>query len=152
MTRYLTNPKVITALVVLAVVFLISVAGGALGQAFGFGFLGAPMAAIQLPAEPAWPDPIFGVFTITNTMVTTWVTIIVLLVLSFFATRRITEVPRGAQNFVEIIFDFFLNLCEQVAGRERARRFFPLVMTIFLFIVTANWLGILPGLDRKSVV
>ena len=36
-------------------------------------------------------------------------------------------------------------MCERIAGAQRARRFFPLVMTIFLFIMVSNWVGILPG-------
>ena len=44
-----------------------------------------------------------------------------------------------------MIVEFFLGLCEQIAGKEHARRFFPLVFTIFIFIVIANWMGILPG-------
>ena len=46
---------------------------------------------------------------------------------------------------MEAVIEFFLNLAESVAGAEKARRFLPLVLTIFLFIVAANWLGILPG-------
>ena len=38
-----------------------------------------------------------------------------------------------------------MDLTESIAGPERGRKFFPLVMTIFLFIVVSNWLGILPG-------
>jgi F-type H+-transporting ATPase subunit a len=118
--------------------------GGALGNAFGLGFLGAPLAHIQIPAEPFIPSKIFG-FTLKNTMVTAWITIVVLLVVSFFATRRMSEVPTGLQNLVEVFLEFFLDLCERIAGAARARRFFPLVMTIFLFIMVSNWIGILPG-------
>ena len=46
---------------------------------------------------------------------------------------------------MEVLIEFFLKLAEGIAGPERGRRFFPLVMTIFIFIVAANWLGILPG-------
>jgi F-type H+-transporting ATPase subunit a len=78
-------------------------------------------------------------------MIATWLTIVVLVAISFFATHRMTEVPGRLQGLLEVIIEFFLNLAESIAGREKARRFLPLVLTIFLFIVTANWLGILPG-------
>jgi F-type H+-transporting ATPase subunit a len=141
----LKSPKILFALLVVGAVFVVSLAGGALGNEFGGGFLGSPLANIELAAEPISADPLFLDFEITNTMVATWITILVLVVVSFFATRRRSEVPTGLQNFVEVIIEFFLNLAESVAGPERARRFLPLVLTIFLFIVTANWLGILPG-------
>ena len=140
----LSNPKTLAILIIALIAFVVSLLGGALGNAFGLGFLGAPLAHIQIPAEPFIPAKIFG-FTLKNTMVTAWITIVVLLVMAFFATRRMSEVPRGLQNLVEVFLEFFLALGERIAGGERARRFFPLVMTIFLFIMVSNWIGILPG-------
>ena len=145
MPKVLRSPKALTALVVVGIVFIVSLAGGALGNEFNGGFLGSPLANIQLPAESVTADSLFLDFKITNTMIATWIAIVVLVIMSFFATRRMRDVPRGLQNLVEVIIEAFLSLAESVAGPEKARRFLPLVITIFLFIVTANWLGILPG-------
>ena len=145
MSGLLSNPKALTAVIVLGILFVLGVAGGALGNQFGGGFLGSPLAHIQLPAEPVSANPVFGSFEITNTMVATWATIALLALVSFFGARHVREVPGRLQGFIEVILEFFLNLAVSVAGPEKARRFFPLVMTIFLFIVTANWLGVLPG-------
>ena len=145
MSGLLKRPKILAILVVLGVLSILGLAGGALGNEFGGGFLGAPIAHLQLPAENLTADPQFLDFTVTNTMLATWITIAVLAVLAFFATRKITDVPKGLQNLFEAIIEYFLNLTETVAGKEQGRKFFPLVMTIFLFIVTANWLGVLPG-------
>ena len=136
----LRNPRTLTILAIGLVVFVVAILGGALGDALGLGFLGTPLAAIAIPAEPVYPG-----FIITNTMIATWITIIVLLVLSLVVKSKLTEVPGRLQGLVEMVLEFFLNLAEGMAGRERARRFFPLVMTIFLFIMVSNWLGILPG-------
>ena len=143
--RILRSPRALAVLVIAAVAFIIALAGGALGNSFGAGFLGGPIAHIQLPAESITANELFLGFRVTNTMVATWLAIIVLVAFSFFARRRMSEVPRGLQNLIEAIIEFFLDLAERVSDRERARRFLPLVMTIFLFIVTANWMGILPG-------
>ncbi len=132
-------------LVFVILIFVISVAGGVLGDKFGGGFLGAPIAHIQLPAEPLHEEELFSGFKVTNTMLTTWAAILVITTLSFFATRRMNDVPRGLQNFFEAIIEFFMELATSIAGPEKARRFLPLSMTIFIFIVTANWMGILPG-------
>ncbi|MCI0437831.1 MAG: F0F1 ATP synthase subunit A [Chloroflexi bacterium] len=145
MSRLLRNPRVLTALIVFAVLFIIAIAGGALGAAFDLGFLGAPLAVIQLPAESVIPGELFLGWTITNTMVATWITIIVLALFSYFATRNIKDVPGRLQGLAEVVIEFFIKLAESIAGPERARRFLPLVLTIFIFIVTSNWLGILPG-------
>ena len=145
MSTLLRSPKMLAVLVVAGVVFIVSLAGGALGNEFGGGFLASPIAHIQLPAESITSGSLFADFQITNTMVTTWLAILFLLVISIIATRSLKDVPTGLQNVVEIVIEGFLSLAESVAGPGRARKFFPLVMTIFLFIVTANWMGILPG-------
>ena len=145
MSKLLRNPKLVTALVVVGIIFLLSLAGGALGNEFGGGFLGSPLAHIQLPAESITAEPVIGGFHITNTMIATWAAIVLLVVVSYFATRRLSDVPRGLQNVVEVIIEGFLGLAESVAGPEKARRFLPLVLTIFIFVVASNWLGILPG-------
>ncbi len=145
----LRNPKLV-AVAVFAVI-VVSIAGGAIGNEFGGGFLGSPIAHIQLAAEsvldrPLIADiPVVGDFNLTNTMISAWAAILVLASLSYLATRRMQEVPGRLQGAVEVILEGFLDIAESVAGPENARRFFPLVMTIFLFIVTANWMGILPG-------
>ncbi len=141
----LRNPKVLLILLVVGGVFIVALAGGALGNEFSGGFLGAPLAPIQIAAESLTADPVVGSYRITNTMVTTWLTIFVLLLLALVTRSKLREVPGRLQGLVEMVMEFFLSLAESVAGPERGRKFFPLVMTIFLFVVTANWLGILPG-------
>lgn len=145
MAKLLRSPKTVTGLIALVAIFLLGIAGGALGNEFGGGFIGAPLAHIQLPAESISASPIVGDFNVTNTMVATWVAVIFLALISYVSTRRIQEVPGRLQCLVEAILEFFLRLAESVAGPEKARKFFPLTMTIFLFVVTANWMGILPG-------
>lgn len=141
----LSNPKTLAILIIAVIAFVVSLLGGALGSAFGFGFLSAPLAHIQLPAEPALAGYILPGWKLMNTMIAAWLAIVILIVISFLATRRMQEVPTGLQNLVEVFIEFFLGMCERIAGAERARRFFPLVMTIFLFVMVANWTGILPG-------
>ncbi len=145
MSKLLGNPKALFVVAVFAVLLVLGLAGGALGNEFGGGFLGAPLPHLQLAAEPVLADDLLPGWKLTNTMLATWLTIAVLAVLAFFATWRMKEVPSGLQNLFEVVIEFFLNLTESVAGKEKSRRFFPLVMTIFLFIVAANWLGVLPG-------
>ena len=151
MGKLLSSPKLLLIGIVVLALIGAGLAGGALGAAFGGGFFGAPIAHIQLAAEPitASPQisdiPVLGDFRVTNTMVATWAAILLLVVVSWLATRRLSEVPGRLQGAMEAVMEVFLNACETVAGPERGRRFFPLVMTIFLFALVANWMGILPG-------
>jgi F-type H+-transporting ATPase subunit a len=134
-------------------VFGLSVVGGALGAPFGLGFLGSPIAAIQLPAERVAPAIDLGVFKyeVMNTAIMFWFSGIILTLVAFFGTRNIRsnslekDVPTGLQNFLEVIVGFFINLGESAAGGRHGRRFLPLVLTIFLVVVVNNWVGVLPG-------
>lgn len=84
-----------------------------------------------------------GFLPITNTLVSTWTAMLILLVLAFAATRNMKMVPRGLQNFMELIVETWLSLSTQAMGR-RGRQLMPLIATAFMFILTANWVGTLP--------
>ena len=89
-------------------------------------------------------------FTITNSLLTTWIVMAVLLILAWAGTRNITLVPSGLQNLWEMILEFLLGLCLSTAPAY-ARTIFPLFATLFIFIVTANWMALLPGVNSITV-
>ncbi|HLC99517.1 MAG TPA: F0F1 ATP synthase subunit A [Patescibacteria group bacterium] len=94
------------------------------------------------------PEPIahIGGFIVTNSFLTALIVTICLTILSLIATRHMRFVPRGLQNFFEMVVEAILGMVEQVLeSKEKARQIFPLIATIFLFILFANWMGILPG-------
>lgn len=95
------------------------------------------------------PDVIFTPFgfSITNTLFCTWITIVLLVIVVYFGTRKRNLIPSGFQNFVEWGYEGILNLVVGVVGREKARKFFPLVGTFFFFALFANLLDIMPGID-----
>jgi F-type H+-transporting ATPase subunit a len=100
------------------------------------------------------PEVIFylGPLPVTNALLGTWISIIVLLLVFFFGTRRRDLIPSGMQNVVEWIVEYLLNLTESVAGTVKARKFFPLVATFFIFILFCNLLDIFPGVDTIGTV
>lgn len=89
-------------------------------------------------------------FTVTNSLFTTWVVMAVLLILAWAGTRRISVVPSGLQNVWEAILEFLIGLCEGTTPTY-ARTIFPLFATIFIFIVSANWMGLFPGVSSITV-
>ncbi len=97
---------------------------------------------ISLAAEPVF---YFWGIRITNSLLTTWLVTLILIVLGVTFGRRVKLIPTGIQNAFEGIFQAFLNLTESVAG-EKSRIFFPLVFTLFVFILLNNWFGLLPGI------
>lgn len=87
----------------------------------------------------------FKSLPITNTLLVGWVSIVILIVASLVATRRISIIPSGLQNLFELVIDFGYTTVSDLAGEKRAKVFFPVVMTFFLFILVSNWMGLLPG-------
>jgi F-type H+-transporting ATPase subunit a len=105
-------------------------------------YFAVPMPHVELAPEKLW-NP--GGFPITNTMITAWLTIVVLGLLCYFATRRMKLVPTGLQNVLEAAVELLINFTENVAGKEYGRKFFPVVATIFIFVIANAWLSLLPG-------
>lgn len=86
----------------------------------------------------------FG-FPITNSMVVTWVVAIALIVFAQLSTRRMAAVPGGAQNLFEWLVEGLYGLLESIIGRHLVEKTFWFFATIFIFILSANWMGLVPG-------
>ena len=106
--------------------------------------LKVPLPAIVLPAEPIFH---IGPFTVTNTIIATLIVDFILIVLALVTSRRLKDVPGGLQNLMEWFIEIFYNLNEDIAGKKLVKRLFPIFMTILMFILAANWLGLVPGVD-----
>ncbi len=107
-------------------------------------FLPSPEPHVHLPAEEVFD--ISG-FPVTNCIIASWLAIVVLLAMFIVGTRRMKLVPKGFQNLIEWIYETLYNFAEQAAGPRKARLFFPLFATIFLYVVMAAWLSLIPGFD-----
>jgi F-type H+-transporting ATPase subunit a len=73
-----------------------------------------------------------------------WLVVLVLIVLGFLAGRNVQMVPRGLQNFMEIVVEAILGLMEQIMG-HKGKAYFPLIATLALFILMCNLFGLIPG-------
>lgn len=85
----------------------------------------------------------------TNSILTTIIVDAILILLTLSVYFSIKMVPSGIQNLFEMIIEYFYGLSEQVAGKA-ARTYFPWVMTIFLFVILSNWIGIIPGVGSMG--
>jgi F-type H+-transporting ATPase subunit a len=84
-------------------------------------------------------------FPITNSMVVGWVVALGLIVFAQFATRNMKQVPGGAQNFLEWLVAGLYALLEGIMGRHLVDRTFWFFATVFIFILSLNWAGLVPG-------
>jgi F-type H+-transporting ATPase subunit a len=78
-----------------------------------------------------------------------WVIMAILALFSFLATRRMSMIPGGVQNVMETILGGFDDLVTETMGPE-GRRFFPLIATLGLYILTSNLIGLLPGFESPT--
>ena len=83
-------------------------------------------------------------FAITNTMLSAWLTTLVLIALFVFGVRKAKMVPGRLQNLVEIAVEGLLGFVEGVIGRDLGRKVFPLIATIFLFVAFNAWIPLVP--------
>ena len=97
----------------------------------------------QFNVKPLFSDGPVGMFTITN--VTLWMALAVLCVvlLLVMGTRGRAIVPSRIQSIAELAYGFIYKMVEDVAGKDGVK-YFPYIMTLFIFIVFSNFLGLLP--------
>ena len=93
--------------------------------------------------------PIFRLPGIPDHVTYTWVAMAILAVAAFLASRHVALVPRGVQNFFEVVLEQFQQLIDDVIGRE-GRPFLPLIATLGLFILVGNLLGLVPGMNGPT--
>lgn len=99
---------------------------------------GLPQAAVPVLNK-------LGRLPITNSMIVSWIVAAGLIVFAQVATRRMQRVPSGAQNFWEWLVESLRNFLEGIIGRHLMQRTFWFFATIFIFILAANWVGLIPG-------
>jgi len=98
-----------------------------------------------------------GNFTITNSLIMSWITVVILV--TFFVSvgrktsKNKTGKPSGIQNLFEIILEQALNMADSVTGsRKKTAKFLPIVLALFLFILVSNWMGLFPGVGTIGFV
>ncbi len=78
-----------------------------------------------------------------------WVATAIIIIVAMLAKKSLNLVPRGAQNFVEVIMEFFLDLVDTNIG-HLGRHFLPFIATIGLYILVCNLLGLIPGCQAPT--
>lgn len=109
---------------------------------------------MSLIIPPVAAEPVFhiGSFPITNSMINGWIAVLFFLIIGFFIRKRADLIPKKFQNLMEGIVEFLLKEVEKVTGDKiKARKFLPIVGTIFLFVLFSNWIGLLPGTGSIGV-
>ncbi len=104
---------------------------------------------ISLAAEPLFH---IGNLPVTNTLVVTLLLSAVIIIFSYLLKNRLKLIPRGFQNLIESVLEALLNLVDSVAqDKKQTKKFFPLIATIFIFVILSNWIELVPGLGTVGI-
>ncbi len=117
---------------------------GDAGQHGGTAAAAAPEEEHRLPQKAVEIARPFG-FPITNSMVVSWIVALGVIIFARIATHNMKQVPQGAQNFMEWLVGGLYDFLEGILGPHLTRRTFWFFATIFIFIISANWAGLIPG-------
>ena len=99
--------------------------------------------------QTLFAEPIFniGSFTVTNSLLNSWIVVFFVIIFAIFLKNKIKQIPRGIQNVFEMVIEGFLDIFDSVTGsRSKSLNFFPFVFSFFILILLNNWLGLLPGI------
>ncbi len=140
------TPVLIIVILIIIALAILGLIGGSIGKVLFSGinipWLNVPQPEPSLPAEEVFS--LFG-FPIANSILGAWITIVIVTLLCWGATRRMKLVPGRFQAAFEFLVGWIYDLCVRIAGDKNGRRFFPVVATIFLFVGFNAWLSLLPG-------
>jgi F-type H+-transporting ATPase subunit a len=107
----------------------------------------ATSTVITTSDNPLYAEPIayFHSFPITNSLITSWVAVLIIVALSLAVRLKMKKIPGKLQHFFEIMLEGGLNLADQVTGdRKITEKVFPLAICMFFFVLVNNWLGLIP--------
>ena len=99
----------------------------------------------HVPTLYAEPIAHIGSFTITNALFTSWIVAIIIIIIATKIRFSLKQIPKGFQNFFEVIVEEAEKLADQVTGdRKITNKAFPIVFTVFFIVLLNNWVGIMP--------
>lgn len=97
---------------------------------------------ISLRAENLFT--IGGIFPVTNSLLTTWIVMLLLVILAFRIKSNISKIPGYMQSVFEMLIGTLYDMFGEIL-RDKNDKYFPFLMTIFLMVISLNWSGLLPG-------
>ncbi len=132
---------------VVLILFIVGLAGGAIGRGMNLpkiSILEVPTLEIEsfFRGEEVFLKG--SAFPITNTLIASWITIVVATLFAFAATPKMKIIPGRLQGLVEMAMEGLINFIEGVAGHKNGRRFLPMIATIFIFVMFNAYLALLP--------
>ena len=95
---------------------------------------------------------IFGILDVTGEVVTMWIILAVLAILSLIVKKNLKERPGKFQNIIETGVEYLDNFFSDTLGKKKARKYFTFLASLFIFIIFSNYSGLIPGVGLTDYV
>ncbi len=95
---------------------------------------------------------LFGILDVTGEVVTMWIILAVITVLSLIVKHNLKERPGKFQNMIETGVEYLDNFFEGLLGKSKSRQYFTFLASLFIFIIFANYSGLFPGVGLTDYV
>lgn len=94
--------------------------------------------------------PLFGILDVTGEVIAMWIIVAALALLSWLVTRNLKERPGKFQNVIEYGVEYLDNFFAGIMGREKSRKYFYFLGSLFIFIIVSNYSGLIPGVGLSK--
>ncbi len=91
---------------------------------------------------------LFGILDVTGEVITMWAILALVALLSFIVTRNLKQRPGMLQNMIEAAIEYLDNFFTGILGKQKARKYFSFLASLFIFIIISNYSGLIPGMGK----
>lgn len=95
---------------------------------------------------------LFGILDVTGEVVTMWLILLIVAIISLAIKSKLKEKPGKFQNVIETGIEYLENFFADILGKEKARKHFTFLGSLFIFIIFANYSGLIPGVGLTEYV
>ncbi len=95
---------------------------------------------------------LFGILDVTGEVVTMWIMLLIITLLSLIVKKSLKERPDKLQNVIETGVEYLDNFFADILGKKKSRKYFTFLASLFIFIIFSNYSGMIPGVGLTDYV
>lgn len=95
---------------------------------------------------------LFGILDVTGEVVTMWIMLLIITLLSLIVKKNLKERPGKLQNVIETGIEYLDNFFADILGKKKSRKYFTFLASLFIFIIFSNYSGMIPGVGLTDYV
>ena len=95
---------------------------------------------------------LFGILDVTGEVITMWIMLLVIALLSLIVKKNLKERPGKFQNIIETGVEYLDNFFSDILGKKKSRKYFTFLASLFIFIIFSNYSGLIPGVGLTDYV